>query len=191
MKVACYVRVSTAGQNESGQRREIQRWLDGHGIKDAVYYVDKKSGDNLDRPAFKRLQSAIFAGEHDTVVVWKLDRLSRSLRDGINVLTDWIDAGVRVVATSQALDFSGSVGRLVASVLLAVAQMEQETRRERQAAGIAAARERGQYVGRKAGTTKAKPARAKQLRERGLTGREIAEALGVSLRTAMTYLNAC
>lgn len=185
--IACYVRVSTTGQNLASQKREIQRWLDGHGL-DAKFYVDKKSGDNLNRPAFERLQKAVFAGEIDTVVVYKLDRISRSLRDGINTLIGWIESGIRVVSVTQQLDFSGVTGQLVASVLFAVAQMEQETRRERQAAGIAAAREAGVYIGRRVGTTKAKPKRAVALRERGLNDSEIATAMGVSRRTVQRYL---
>jgi DNA invertase Pin-like site-specific DNA recombinase len=188
MSVAVYVRVSTVGQKEASQRAEIDRWLRGNGIADAVYYVDKKSGDSLKRPAFERLQSAIFAGEVKTVVVYKLDRLSRSLRDGINTLTDWLKQGVRVVSVTQQLDFSGATGQLVAAVLFAVAQMEQETRRERQAAGIAAAKASGVYIGRKAGTTKAKPERAQELRGKGLSVPEIALSMGVSERTVFNYL---
>jgi hypothetical protein len=121
----------------------------------------------------------IFNGEIQTVVCWKLDRVSRCLRDGINRLADWCDKGVRVVSVTQQLDFSGATGKLIASVLFAVAEMEQETRRERQAAGIAAAKEEGKYKGRKPGTTKAAPRRAIQLRAKGLSDREIATALGV------------
>jgi DNA invertase Pin-like site-specific DNA recombinase len=94
------------------------------------------------------------------------------------------------VSVTQQLDFSGATGQLIASVLFAVAQMEQETRRERQAAGIAAARERGVYRGRQGGTTKAAPERAQELRQHGLTDREIATALGISLRTVQRYLSA-
>ena len=74
-----YIRISTVGQNEAGQRAEIDKWLAGNGIADATYYVDKDTGDNLDRPEFIRLQADIFAGQVKTVIVWKLDRLSRSL----------------------------------------------------------------------------------------------------------------
>ncbi|HMP06143.1 MAG TPA: recombinase family protein, partial [Lacipirellulaceae bacterium] len=123
MSTAVYIRVSTVGQNAAGQRAEIDRWLKGHGLT-AAYFVDRRSGDSLDRPAFERLQAAIFAGEVHTVVVYKLDRLSRSLRDGINTLTDWLGQGVRVVSVTQQLDFSGATGQLVAAVLFAVAQME-------------------------------------------------------------------
>ncbi len=127
-------------------------------------------------------------GDVDTVVVWKLDRLSRNLRDGITTLCDWCERGLRVVSVTQQIDFNGAVGRMLAAVLLGVAEMEQEMRRERQAAGIAAAKERGVYTGRKPGSTKAKPARAMELREQGLKVHEIANALNVGDATVFRYL---
>jgi len=188
--IAAYIRVSTVGQNESGQKREIRQWLKGNGIdpKTVEFYVDKESGDTLDRPEFDRLQEDVFCGKVKTVVVWKLDRLSRKLRDGLNVLCEWCDRKLRIVSVTQQIDFNGTVGKMLAAVLLGVAEMEQESRRERQAAGIAAAKERGAYIGRKPGSTKAKPKRACQLREKGLTVTEIATALNISRRTAHRYL---
>lgn len=190
MTTAVYVRVSTVGQNEQGQRREIQRWLTGTGIEDVIWFTDKECGENLNRPGFERLQRDIFDGKVKTVVVWKLDRLSRSLKDGITTLCNWCDKGIRVVSVTQQIDFNGAVGKLIAAVLFAIAQMETETRRERQAAGIAVAKERGIYTGRKKGATKAgvDTARAVQLREQGLTYTEIAKALGVSLSSVRRYL---
>ena len=188
MKPAVYVRVSTVGQNEAGQRREIARWLKGNRLDGVAWYVDRETGDNLDRPEFQRLQQAIFAGEHDAVVVYKLDRLSRTIRDGLAVLCDWCERGLRVVSVTQQIDFNGTVGKMIAAVLFGVAEMEQETRRERQAAGIAVAKEEGKYKGRKPGTTKARPQRAKQLREKGLNMDEIATALGVTRQTVDRYL---
>ena len=131
--IGIYVRCSTVGQNEAGQRREIQRWLGGHGISQSNvrWYVDKSSGDSLNRPGFGKLQRDVFRGEVRMVVVWKLDRLSRSLRDGINVLAGWCDRGIRIVSVTQQLDFAGAMGKMLAAVLLGVAEMEQETRRER------------------------------------------------------------
>lgn len=189
MGTGVYVRVSTTGQNIDSQKREIERWLAGNGVKDATWFIDKATGTNLARPAFEKLQTAIFNGEIQTVVCWKLDRLSRSLKDGIAVLCDWCERGLRVVATSQQIDFNGSLGKILAAVLLGVAQMENETRRERQAAGIRAAKERGVYIGRQPGFRKAKPNRALQLRDKGLTAPEIAQALNVSIRTVFRYLN--
>lgn len=190
MKFAAYIRVSTTGQNEAGQKREIKRWLKGQNLAPVKWYVDKKSGDSLDRPDFARLQADIFTGEVKGVVVWKLDRLSRSLRDGINTLADWCDRGIRFVSVTQQLDFNGTLGKMIAAVLLGVAEMEQETRRERQKVGIAVAKERGVYKGRKPGSTKAKPYRAQRLNDKGLTHSEIATYLGVSRRTVLRYLAA-
>ena len=152
------------------------------------WFEDKETGRTLNRPAFDRLQKAIFAGEVKTVVVWKLDRISRRQRDGVDLLADRCDRGVRVVTVTQQIDLSGAVGRMVASVLFGLAEIESEYRRERQAAGVAVAKERGVYRGRRRGTTKALPRRARELRGRGLTVPEIAAALGVSRRTAFRYL---
>jgi len=117
-----------------------------------------------------------------------LARLSRRQRDGINLLADWRERGVRVVAVTQQIDLSGSVGRMVASVMFGLAEIEMDYRRERQAAGIAVAKRQGRYAGRQAGITKAKPARAKALHAQGLTAAEIANALAVSPRTVFRYL---
>jgi DNA invertase Pin-like site-specific DNA recombinase len=189
--IACYVRVSTIGQNEQGQRAEIERWLAGNGIDPAsvLWFADKgKSGDSLKRPAFEKLQAAVFAGEVRTIVVYKLDRLSRSLRDGINVLCEWCDKGLRVVSVTQQIDFNGTVGKMLAAVLLGIAEMEQETRRERQRAGIALAKRNGVYKGRQPGTTKGDPERARTLHAKGNDVAEIARALGTSERTVRRYL---
>jgi len=188
MKTAIYIRVSTVGQNEAGQRLEIERWLAGHNVTDVVWYSDKQTGDNLDRPGFEALQEAIFRGEVHTVVVYKLDRLSRKLKDGIALLCDWCDRGLRVVSVTQQIDFAGTVGKMIASVLFAVAEMEQETRRERQHAGIEAARAVGKYKGRKKGSVTVDAGRVMELREQGLKIKEIASALGVSRRTVHRHL---
>jgi DNA invertase Pin-like site-specific DNA recombinase len=188
--IACYCRVSSARQKTDSQKPEIRRWLQGNGIdpSTAEWFEDKETGRTLKRTAFDRLQRAIFAGTVQTVVVWKLDRLSRRQRDGVDLLADWCERGVRVVAVTQQIDLSGAVGRMVASVLFGLAEIESEYRRERQAAGIAVAKERGVYRGRQRDTTKAQPRRARELRGRGLTVQEIATALGVSRRTAFRYL---
>lgn len=189
-KIACYVRVSTVEQNEEGQRVEIMKWLTGNGVDPTavLWFVDKgQSGETLKRPAFEEMQKAIFAGEVSTIVVYKLDRLSRSLREGLNVLCDWCDRGLRVVSVTQLIDFNGTVGKMLASVLLAVGQMETEVRRERQKAGIEVAKKAGKYTGRRPGTTKAKPERAIKLRQKGLTAEEIAASLKVSRNTVFRY----
>jgi DNA invertase Pin-like site-specific DNA recombinase len=190
MTVACYVRVSSRRQKDDSQRAEIEKWLDANAIdpEQVEWYADKETGKTLKRPAFDRLQTDIFHGKVRTVVLWKLDRLSRRLRDGITTLADWAERNLRVVVVTQALDFNGAIGRTLAALLLGLAEIEWEYRKERQAAGIAVAKKRGVYKGRAKGTTKSKPERAQELKTKGLTPAEIGTALGVSQRTVFRYI---
>ncbi len=75
----------------------------------------------------------MFNGNINTLVVWKLDRISRNQKDGIILLADWCERGARVVSVTQQLDLSGTVGRIIASVLFGIAEIEREYTRERQA----------------------------------------------------------
>ena len=188
--IACYCRVSSRKQKTDSQKAELKRWLRANGIKSkgVTWFEDKETGKTLKRPAFDKLQKAVFDGEVKTVIVWKLDRISRRLKDGINLLAEWCESGVRVVSVTQQIDLTGPVGRMVASVMFGLAEIELEYRRERQAAGIRVAKKRGIYQGRKKGTTKAKPQRARTLKRQGLTAVEIANALNIGERTVFRYL---
>ena len=189
-KVACYLRVSTVEQNEQSQRNEIEKWLAGNSVdpSSVIWLLDKSTGDNTDRPAFKTLQELIFMGDVGTAVLYRLDRLSRKMMEGLNVLTDWCERRVRVVSVTQQIDFNGMLGPMLAAIFLALGQMEQEVRRERQKAGIEVAKKAGRFKGRKPGTTKAKPERALKLRLKGLSIREISKQLKVSRNTVFVYL---
>jgi DNA invertase Pin-like site-specific DNA recombinase len=190
MSIGVYVRVSSHGQKVDSQRAEIQRWLEAHGhVLDAVqWFEDMESGATLTRTGLNALQEAIFAGTVKTVIVWKLDRVARSMREGINILSGWCECGVRVVSVTQQIDLSGTVGHLVAGVLFAIAEIELQHVRERQAAGISLAKQRGVYKGRKHGTFKARPERARELRKKGMSLSEIAQVLNVNRRTVTRYL---
>jgi DNA invertase Pin-like site-specific DNA recombinase len=190
MTIACYVRVSSRRQKDDSQRAEIEKWLDANGIdrSKVEWYADKESGRSMKRPAFDRLQADIFHGKVKCVVLWKLDRLSRRLKDGVTTLADWAERGLRVVVVTQQLDFNGAIGRTLAALLLGLAEIEWEYRKERQAAGIEVAKKKKVYKGRKPGTTKGKPERAVELKNKGLTAPEIATALGVSERTVFRYI---
>lgn len=189
MSTAIYIRVSSAkGQKTDSQRAELEAWRKRQRLKDVRWFEDRDSATNFQRNGFKHLQRAIFDGEIDTVVVWKLDRLARSLKDGINILADWCKRDVRVVSVTQQIDLSGTVGHLIASLLFGIAEMELQHSKERQAIGIALARKRGVYKGRQTGTTKATPKRAQELKRQGLTVPEIANAMNVSQRTVFNYL---
>jgi DNA invertase Pin-like site-specific DNA recombinase len=188
--IACYCRVSSRRQKTDSQKAELTRWLTSQRIELATvqWFEDIETGMTLRRPAFAQLQRVIFDGTVTTVVVWKLDRLSRRQHEGITLLADWCERDVRVVVVTQQIDLRGAVGRMVASVLFGLAEIEMEYRQERQAVGIAVAKRRGVYRGRQQGTTKARPRRAIILRRQGLTVPEIANALQVSQRTVFRYL---
>jgi len=182
--------VSSRRQKTDSQKAELTRWLTSQRIELATvqWFEDIETGMTLRRPAFAQLQRVIFDGTVTTVVVWKLDRLSRRQHEGITLLADWCERDVRVVVVTQQIDLRGAVGRMVASVLFGLAEIEMEYRQERQAVGIAVAKRRGVDRGRQQGTTKARPRRAIILRRQGLTVPEIANALQVSQRTVFRYL---
>src|SRR5215831_8720746 len=165
--MACYCRVSTRRQKTDSQKADIQRWLTSHAVSPAVvqWFEDMDSGTTLSRSAFDRMQQEIFLGTITTVVVWKLDRISRRQREGVNLLAEWCERRVRIVVITQQLDLSGAVGRLVA-------------------------KRKGRYHGRAQGTTKAQPTRVRLLYDRGFTVVEIMQALQVSRRTVYRYLAA-
>ena len=188
MSTAVYMRVSSNSQTVASQRRELERYLASQNGTEARWFVDEGvSGATMDRPALEQLKRAIFMGEIDTVVVYSLDRLARNAVEGLVLLADWLKRGVRLIVVTTQMDFSGEVGQMVASLLLHIAQMEPTHIRERQAAGIAAARANGKrWGGRKSGTGhKTDPSRVVALRRQGLANHEIAAALGVSTRTVI------
>ena len=190
MTIAAYCRVSSRHQKADSQVSEITKWLiaHGHDPHQVAWYVDKETGKTLHRDQFERLQKDIFAAKVNTVVIWKLDRLSRRLRDGVNVLADWCERELKVVVVTQQIELNGAVGRMIAALLLGLAEIELEYREERQAAGIEVAKRKGVYKGRKKGTTKGEPERAKELRAKGLKVSEIAQAMGTSKRTVQRYI---
>lgn len=183
MTVACYL-CSTA---HTRPRVQVSRWLGENAIDpaDVEWYTDSAAAP--DRPALDRLERDIASGRVTTVVLWRLSALVTRFRALLVVLASWRERGVRVVAVSQLIDL-GADARGVAPLLRALAETEAEFRRERQRRGIAAAKARGVYPGRKRGTTKEQPRRALALRGKGYTVAEAAAALGVSERTVFRYL---
>jgi len=181
--IAAYVRLSSEKKDEA----EIENWLQYRGID--RYQVEWIGDKENDRKGFDKLQQAIESGQVKCVVLWKLDRLSRRLRDTVNILADWANRGLKLVVVSQRLEIDGSEGRKIATLLRGLTEVEQEFRKERQQAGIAVARKNGAYKGRKKGTTKTRPERARELKESGRSPGEIANELGISKRTAFRYLS--
>ena len=175
--VGVYLRVSTFVQEKGlrSQEKALQDYCKNQGFSNVLWYRDKLTGSQINRPAFNKLQRDIFSGRIDAVVCWKLDRLSRSLQDGINVLCDWLKKKVRVISVTQQLDFSGVTGQLVASVLFAVAAMERENLRENTKRGIAAAKAKGVKLGKR---PKLFAKNITPLLESGLSISQVSERLG-------------
>ena len=182
MTIAAYVRLSSEKKDEA----EIENWLQYRGID--RYQVEWIGDKENDRKRFDKLQQAIESGQVKCVVLWKLDRLSRRLRDTVKILADWAERGLTLVVVSQRLEIDGAEARKIATLLRSMTEIEQEFRKERQQAGIAVARNKGAYKGRKKGTTKTRPERARELKESGRSPGEIAKELGISKRTAFRYL---
>lgn len=179
--VGLYIRVSTLDKQTKGlqsQEQALMEYCKNHHLADIKIYRDKMSGGKINRPQLDKLQRDIFRGRISAVIVWKLDRLSRSLKDGINLLVDWLDRDIRVVAVSQQFDFSGSVGKLIASVLLGIAEMERQNIRENIVRGMKAAKQRGAKIGGKEPRLFAEDIH--RLKEQGYKMTEIAQELNCS-----------
>jgi len=190
MTVACYLRSAAPPRGEPRDRAGIRRWLGEQGIDPAgvEWYLDREPTASPDRPALGRLEQDIASRKVTAVVVWRLSDLVTRFRALLTLLAGWCERGVRVVAVSQLMDLGPAARGGATTLLRALAETELEFRRERQRRGIAAAKARGVYPGRRRGTTKENPRRALALRGKGYTVAEIADALGVSERTAFRYL---
>ncbi len=136
-----YVRVSTNDQNTALQRNA----LDSAGCE--LIFEDKISGKTSDRPGLKKLLRMLSAG--DTLVVWKLDRLGRSMRHLVVLIEDLRQRGVNFRSLTDSIDTSTPMGRFFFHVMGALAEMERELIVERTRAGLAAAREEGRIGGRR------------------------------------------
>jgi len=72
-----------------------------------------ETGTRLQRLEFDRLQAEVFTGKVKTVIIWNLDRLNRNLRDGVNVLADWAEKGLKIVVVTQQLELNGTIGQTI------------------------------------------------------------------------------
>ena len=150
MRAALYARVSTA---DRGQDPEVQlapmRALAAAREWEVVEYTDRASAADLrGRREWRQLLEDARLGRIDLVLVWKLDRFARSALDALQWLQQLDSAGVGLKILTQEIDTTTPSGRLVFTVLAAVAEMERELIRERVKAGIAQARARGKRLGR-------------------------------------------
>ena len=176
-----YARVSTQDQNP-----ELQ--LDA--LKEAgceKVFVEKASGAQRERP---ELQAALeFVRSGDMLVVWKLDRLARSLKQLIETVESLEERGIGFRSLTEAIDTTTSGGRLVFHIFGALAEFERSIIRERTMAGLASARARGRLGGRPRGLSQDDITAAKALlNDQHITVDQVARRLGVATSTLYRYL---
>ena len=136
-----YVRVSTEGQNTDRQD-ELMRELNVEKV-----YTDKQSGKNKERPGLKDMMN--FVREGDTVVVESISRFARSTKDLLGLLEDLKAKGVEFYSKKESFDTTTPQGKFVLTMFGALAELEREQILQRQAEGIAEAKKKGKYTGRK------------------------------------------
>lgn len=165
-----YARVSTDDQDLSIQKGALEA------DKCAIVFEEKRSGSRRDGRARLDLALKVLT-EGDTLVVTRLDRLGRSLRDLANIVHEIEAAGANLRVIEQSVDTGTSAGRAFFGMLAVFAQFETDVRRERQAEGIARAKKAGIYTG---GKPRIDRRRVKELLEEGGGPSAVARAMGVS-----------
>lgn len=174
MKIG-YARVSTDDQNLDLQRQAL-------GAADCgEIFTDQVSGTSTRRPGLDKALARCANG--DVLVVWRLDRLGRSLSHLIEVINQLGQRGVGFVSLSESIDTTTAGGRLVFHLMGAIAEFERSLIVERTRAGVAAARKRGQHMGRPVALTAAQVRHARTLMEGGESPGSVASSLGVSRST--------
>ncbi len=190
MRVGIYARVSTTdkGQSVDMQLRELEAYAQARGWTIRERYLDEGvSGSQARRPGLDRLLSACRRRQVDVVLVWRLDRLGRSLKHLIMMLDELQSLGVAFVALHEQIDCTTATGQLMLHLLGAFAEFERALIRERVKAGLAHARTKGQRLGRP--RLEIDPARLESLRKDGRSIRQIAQTLHISPASVHKTLN--
>lgn len=148
MKAVIYARVSTQDQSTDMQKTELMAFAQARGYDILDVYEDTKTGTNTNRPALKKLRQDAFHRKFDVVLVYKFDRVARSLKDILNLFTEFEEYGVKVISVKDNIDMTTSAGKLMFSMVAAFAEFEASIIRERVISGLKNAKARGQQLGR-------------------------------------------
>src|SRR5246127_2984373 len=148
-------------------------------------FTDTMSGSRNDRPGLK--QALEFVRFGDSICVWRLDRLGRSLPHLIQLMQDLDGCGIGFRSLTEAIDTTTPGGRLTYNLFASLAEFERSVLRERTRAGLRAARQRGRLGGRPRLVTAEKLDAVRRLLEAGTSVRDVATALGVSVPTIYRY----
>ena len=186
--VAIYARVSTDRQTTDSQLIELRDFVRRAKWKVYREYIDNGySGKNTQRPAYTEMLSDARYRRFDLLLVWKLDRLSRSLKDLITTLDELGHLGIDFVSYDNQLDTSSPSGKLVFSIIGAVAEFERDIIGERVRAGLANARLKGKKLGRPQ-IPKSDQKKIITLKNQGLSNRAIGKKLRIAESTVRNYL---
>ena len=177
-----YARVSTQDQDLTLQLEALNE----AGCE--KIFEDRVSGAKADRDGLRQAMTVLQEG--DTVVVWKLDRLGRSLKDLISIINALANRDVHFRSLTDSIDTSTPSGRFFFHVMVSLAQMERELIAERTRAGRDAARKQGRVGGRPREITDAKIAAATRLLQDGTSYREVSKTLGVAVPTLYRWVPA-
>lgn len=178
-----YARVSTDDQNLNLQLDALV----GSGIPQADIYQEKMSGSRADRPELDHALKALRTG--DVLVVWRLDRLGRSLADLVKIVADLETKGVGFESLTEKIDTTSAAGKLMLHVFAALAEFERNIIRERTKAGLVAARARGRKGGRKPSLTEKQVREIRALlRDPDIQATEVAKQYGVSRSTLYKHV---
>ncbi len=177
-----YARVSTQDQNLELQLEALTK------AGCLKVFEDKVSGTRADRPGLGKAQEILRDG--DTLVVWKLDRLGRSVKQLVDLVGELHKQGVQFKSLTDSIDTGTPSGRSFFHVMASLAEMERELIVERTRAGLEVARKLGRKGGRKLKITESKIESAKKLLASGVPPKDVAENLGVSVPTLYRWIPA-
>jgi DNA invertase Pin-like site-specific DNA recombinase len=184
LRVAIYARVSTIGNGQSPemQLRELREHCDRRGWQNSCEYVDEGiSGSNEKRPRLDSLMADAHRCKFDAVIVWRFDRFARSVSHLLRALETFNALGIAFVSLSENVDTTTPTGKMIFTVLGAVAELERSLIVERVKAGLRNARAKGKRLGRP--RTVLDASRVAALRAQGLGWKKIAAELGVGVGT--------
>lgn len=175
-----YARVSTKKQNLDLQLDELNRY----GCDEII--TDKISGRKVDREGLNSLLKKLRKG--DTLVVYKLDRLGRTMHQLVNLMNDFNSNDIKFVSIKDGVDTSTTMGRFLFHVFGAMAEMEREVINERVISGLESAKSRGRSGGRRKAHNEEKRSIMLKMIEDGYSKKEICESTGVSRTTLYRYI---
>ena len=183
MKVALYARVSTVGKDQDPevQLLQLRRYVEMKEWEIAGVYKDTCSGKTMSRPDLNRLVKDAAKHKFEAVLVLRIDRIMRSVKNFIN-LNDTLEFhGIKIISVSDGMDYGTPVGKLVRGILLQVAEFEVEQLSQRTCEGLDKAKADGKTLGRP--RVEVDVVKAKDLIEQGIPKEQVARMLGTNTGT--------